>query len=434
MPDPISNPQAQAIAQSAKASGLANLLKGGPVKGQVISTTADKAEVLLNGKQFTLPTKGAPLKAGQQILARLVGGQVSLAPFSASAASQSALAQSQTIFSQLQQLGIQGGNAQVIAQALLQAGVPINKQIILELAKILPQIGSDQAASLAFLLSRGLPVNSAMAAWFTYILKPRPSIEKSFGRLRTALNDFINDKGLQDSIPNEMFDAIKEIGEQLDRRFSNMRGQSTEEFEKEVADWFKRALSTLESRMQGGQGDPDDVILRLIRLLQQLKPYISDAGLLERWQTVLEATKDAHESLTTQAVKNLPQQSAESPVFFGQVPIKVDGEEQTLEFRYRRNANHDGGALEVRVELSALGQVYTHMIWREPSLRVAVNVESEPIKHHVEQALEELADALAQQGFQLDSLKVNLGDIPDTLEPETKTEDFQTVSGLDMRA
>ena len=433
MPDPVSHPQAQAIAQSAKASGLAKLLQGGPMKGQVLSSASGKAEVLIGGKQYTLPTKGQALRSGQQVLARLIGGQISLAPFS-SAAPQTDTSQGKAVASQLQQLGVQGANAQVIAQALLQAGVPLNKTVLMELAKMLPQIGGDQVASLVFLLSRGLPVNAAMTAWFTYILKPRPSMEKSFERLRGALKDFIGGRELLDSLPTELLDALDEIGEQLERRFANMQGQSSADFEKEIAEWFKRALSTLESRMQGGKGDPDDVLLRLIRILQQLKPHIQDVELLERWQALHEAAREAHESITTQAVKNLTQQSAEAPVFFGQVPVTVDGEKHTLEFRYRRNANHEGGVLELRVELSALGPIYTHMIWRKPSLRVAVNVESEPVKLYLEQTLDELADALSTQGFQLDSLKINLGAIPDSLEPEDEAEADQFVSGLDMRA
>ncbi|MDP8245706.1 MAG: flagellar hook-length control protein FliK [Candidatus Hinthialibacter antarcticus] len=434
MPDPVSHPQAQAIAHQAKASGLAKLLQSGPMKGQVLSSAKGQAEVLIGGKQYTLSTKGQAFRAGQQVLARLVGGQVSLAPFSVSAPPADS-SQSQALASQLQQLGVQGATAQVIAQALLQAGVPLNKSVLTELINILPQISADQMASLAFLLSRGMPVNAAMAAWFTYILKPRPSMEKSFERLRSAFKDFTGDRELLGSLPTELLDALDEVGEQLERRFANMQGQSNADFEKEIAEWFKRALSTLESRLQGGKGDPDDVLLRLIRLLQDLKPHIKDAELIERWQALHDAARDAHESLTAQAVRNIPQQSGEAPVFFGQVPIQVDGDERTLEFRYRREHDQDGGTLDLRIELSALGPLHTHMLWRKPSLRVAILVESDDVQQHLDAMLHQLADGLKNMGFKVDSLQVRVGDVPETLEPQPLQETFYEVpSGLDMRA
>lgn len=432
MPDPIQHPQAQAISQQAKASGIAKLLQGGPAKAQVLSSANGKTEVLIGGKQYSINTKGLAFRSGQQVLARLVGGQISLAPFSST--SQVDAQQSQTIASQLQQLGVKGGNAQIIAQALLQAGIPLNKSVLIELANVLPQITNDQMASLAFLLSRGMPVNAALTAWFAYILKPRPSLEKSFERLRSAFKDYTGEQEFLDSLPTELLDALDEIGEQLERRHTNLKGQANPDFEKELSEWFQRALSSLESRLQGGKGDVDDVLLRLIRLLQELKPFIQDESLLEKWQALHEAVRDAHEAVTAQAVKNIPQQSGEAPVFYGQIPVRVDDEEHTLEFRYRKGDDNEGGALDLRVNMTALGSLYTHLLWRKPSLRIAIHVESEDVQQHLETSSNELADGLNTAGFKVDSIQVRVGNIPDSLEPQLPQEALpELTTGLDMR-
>jgi hypothetical protein len=128
---PILSQQSQAFSLQVKSAGLAAFLKSAPQRGTIVSSADGKTVIQFQKRKFTVETGGTLFQSGQQVLAREMDGKVLLKPLATSAAQTSSTSASDNSVTQfLAQSGISEGNAELVAQALLKAGIPLDARVL----------------------------------------------------------------------------------------------------------------------------------------------------------------------------------------------------------------------------------------------------------------------------------------------------------------
>lgn len=447
MPDPVQNPQAQLIARHATASGITELLRGGSQIGQVASTHSNgRVDIQLQGRSFQFDAKGMPLKEGQYVQMRLSGGQVVLEQTGAQTEARSTGAETvrpAPLSAQLSQMGVQGPAAQVIAQALIQAGVPLDRAVMQELSNLLPQAAANQASALAFLFSRGLPISPSMATWALRLLSARPRIGHSLDRLMESLSDLENEAMDEEQEQTRARVAeISNLRERLYRHQHTFSDSGEPPDMEEIEAFIRQALASPESLLAVSKDDDPDslgaTVIRLLRVLLDLKPLISDPRLATLLQQATENTQSLHEQLASLAFRNIPTETQDqTQSFYIQIPLRGENDSRELEVAYYpRRDRDDAGRVELRVELSHLGAIHAGLLWEKPQLDVNLSVETEETLERIDSALNDLRKGLQQLGFHVRSLRVAVGEIPSSIEPMPRPDapiDDTQLSGLDIR-
>ena len=432
--------------------GLSKVAAGRPVSGQIISDEGGgRATVMIGGRQLTLNLGTGRVSVGQSFTAQLAGGRlvISLGSQQTSVPVESLVGQSvpRPLPAILSSLGAPTTpSAQVIAQSLLAAQIPLSAEVIKVLAEILPQITSKDAAVLVFLFSRGLPIRAEMFPTIQRLMGNRSKIGQGLAELDQGLDrlerklDALEDRVVAIQRRQELADRRRN----LSREFLGWTGDDSEEEKKQLAKGMEEAVERQSSsaeavRFAGADGarlalSVYDLYIYLLALQQ-----IEGLGLEISISSVLDKVNNLYEALAGQNLHNLPQDDPEQPhTFFFQVPIILEGEARTLELAYRQHSRHpeDGGVLTIRLELSQLGPIKIALDIRNEMLSVTITVTSADLKARIEPELGILQEALDNAGFRVASIGVVHGVVPSTLReevPETAVLS-RPPRGLDLRA
>lgn len=451
MVDPIAS-QAQFITQQALSSGLSVLLRQGPQQGTVVSQQpGGKTTFVFNGRTFTLEAQSANLKPGDPVLAKLEEGRFVLEVMARSsdpAASPSSAAAPRSIGTVLANMGLSGQNVQMLAQALIQAGIPLDRSALKELAQILPQLSGNQLTALTFVLSRGMPVNPAILAMVVQLFTLKPRIADTANSTLTKLKDL--DKKLSKDEEDEsdpVLDAsqrrkLREAHEAVERAIPRPRNDANSEDadpDKALENLLRSALASPEALIQkNGLGHIQslgEAVVQLLTLLMELKPLFANSIYAQLFASLFQDVKTLHETLTAQALKNLPPQSGDgfTPIFI-QIPIRSDEKNRQLELRYSpKGKNKKTGNLDFLVDLSNLGPIHIAIQWEHPRITISLTTSDPAARDFIQPLLDELNELLRQKGFLVQSLGVAVGEIPETLKPEEATA-AGALNGVDIRA
>jgi len=444
MTDPIQSQAAQRLAPTALLSGSSSALKGGTQLGTVVSMQAEgKAVVSFQGRMYTAETQGADLKAGQQVLARLVGDRLVLdlsTTRNEPAASAPAIA-SRTLAAILSNLGVSGTAAEVIARALMQAGIPLDKTALKELAQVLPNLQPESAAALSFMFSRGLPISESLVSILTQLFGPKPKLSETTEKLISSLVSWDEDLEQEESaaIPSEVRQKLKELRENLEQLILPLRSQSDPKNKENLEALFRALLASPEAQIQNPSGSHKnplgETLVRLLSLLMDLSPIVSGTDHNEKVAELVKQATLLHETLAGQAAQNLPSIREETPpVLFFQIPFRDGQETKELEVRYRaKDREGKSGTLDLRLDLSKLGPMHIAIGWDQTRLSLRFLVEDASAAEHLKSGMEELRKALLQQGFLLETVGVHVGEVPDTLRPEEPSGIQSKFTGFDIR-
>ncbi|MBD3268325.1 hypothetical protein GF373_16790, partial [bacterium] len=434
MLDPLAGANAQLISAQAKAEGLAALLKGGAQTGTVVSQQADgKATISFQGKSYTLNTQGMDLQAGRQVLARLVGDQILLQLLPQKGEGQAAAGgaeASRGLATQLANMGVTESNAQVIAQALLKAGMPLDQTALKELANLLPQAQANQMAALSFLMGRGLPINPTIAMYFIQLFSPKPKPSANANKLLDNLKKAERDFEEEDELPisPDQRRELKKRRQDLEHHLPAMRQWIGPHGEQELENHARAALTSPETALlqlqEGGGEGLHTTLVKLLSLLMKLQPFFIGTPHADLFASLIHQATELHETLVGQAVKNLPHQSGDSaPYVFFQIPYMDEGQLRDLDVKYReKRKDKKAGVLDVRLEMSKLGPLQVSIQWDHPNLSLSLAVTNEKAAQFLEGALGELKQMLTDKGFHVNSIGVIVADVPDTLAEEEEME------------
>lgn len=447
MVDPIAS-QAQFISQQALSSGLTVLLKQGPQQGTALSQQpGGKMTFVFNGRTFSLDVQNANLKPGDTVLAKLVDSRLVLellARSSESAAPQPGASAPRSIATVLANMGLSGQNIQVLAQAFIQAGIPLDRTALKELAQILPQLSSEQVSTLTFLLSRGVAMNPAIVALLTNLFAPKPRISETTNNVLAKLKEL--DKKLKEEDEDESDPVLnasqrrklREAHEIVERMIPQPHRQTAADPEKELEEFLRAALATPEALIQqsltGDIQSLGEAIVQLLAVLLELAPLFENSPHSQLFASLFLEVKQLHEILSSQALYNLPPQSSDGfyPVFI-QIPISDNEKNRQFELRYTpKGKSKKSGNLDFLVDFSSLGKIHVAIQWEQPRISVSLVVTDPKVREFIQPLLDELNELLRQKGFQVQSLGVAVGEVPDTLKPENK-ENAAALNGLDIR-
>ena len=447
MVDPIAS-QAQIITQQALNSGLSALLKQGPQSGTLAQSTGGKMALLIQGRTFTLDMQGANLKSGDAVLARLVDGKLVLEQQGRSAdpTSAASTSASRSLGAVLANLGVSGSNSQILAQAFLQAGIPLDQTALKDLAQFLPQLSSGNVAALSFLFSRGIATSPPIVAMLTHMFSPKPEIAKTTNNVLAKLKSL--EKKL-DAEPDDEGDAIlnasqrrrlREAHGAMQHNMLPMHDQTDPKQEKELEDFLRAALASPEALLLQNPGMDiktfGEAIIQLLSLLLTLQPLFELSPHAAAFASLFQDVQTLHESLIAQAIHNLPPQSSESayPVFV-QIPYMDNDEERQLELRFTpKDKKKKNGAIDLRLDLSNLGPMHIAIQWDHPHISLNIVVTNPEIQQFIQSALDELKTTLQDNGFDIQSIGVNVGEVARTLKPIHDNQKTINARGLDIRA
>lgn len=436
---PILSQQSQAFSLQVKSAGLAAFLKSAPQRGTIVSSADGKTVIQFQKRKFTVETGGTRFQSGQQVLAREMDGKVLLKPLATSAAQTSSTSASDNSVTQfLAQSGISEGNAELVAQALLKAGIPLDARVLQEVARLLPQLSAQHIPALAFLLSRGLPINQTLVALLSQLLSLRTQPGKNLNRLFSDLERL--EQSLQSGniqLPSLDRKQLSELRQALQRQWVSLNELVQSGDEQELEQLIRAFLATPEALLQSGGGAGNSfgaITLRLLIHLMELQHKITDPQHGEQLQTLIRQTQQLHNILSTQALQNLQEQSAEqAALVFITIPYRDGDRGRDLEVLYRkREDREDAGSLSLRLEFSSLGTMHIGIQWMKPQLLVAITVENESVQEMLNQGLQELRMALQEKGFTVSSLSTRVGVVPETLKPAEETNPPQTFR-IDLR-
>ena len=426
MPDPI-NIQAQVIATQAKSAGLGQLLQSGPKQGQVMANrSGGQTEVMVQGRTYQLQTQGKPLQAGQNIQLRLAGGRIVIEPQQPSAQTNATLSTSEaksSLSNALSQMGFSGEQAQSIASALVQAGIPLDKQVMQELSQLLPQMQQGQAAALSWLISRGMPISASMVTWMTRLLGQPPRLGEKMNSLMASLRDI---GGWLDSesedIPHQRIGEYQETEGRMRQALQYAAPEKGLPTDDDIEAMLMQLLATPEALLSKN-ADSDalgPLLLRMLRLLAELEQYAQRPELRALIQQALEQTRSLHEQLTSQALRNQPsEQTLQQPVYYLQAPLDPQSALKRFELRYEPRRDRDkAGRLEIALEMTNLGEVHAGFTWQHPQLQIALVVSSPETETLLNEHIEMLKTELNESGFQVSFIQVRLGEVPESLEPQ----------------
>ncbi len=443
MPDPVPVQTAQLLAQTVKSSALMALLKSGPQRGVVTSQQQDRAEVNIRGHKVNVDAKALNLKVGQQVLAKLSGGKIHIQPQHqgqalSGQASSGTESGAKAVAQALAQMGLSGSNFEMLAQALVRAGIPLNPLVLKELAQVLPQLSANQLSSLQFLLSRGMPINSSILSLITQLFSQKQKPGQAMDQLLSSLDQL--DRNIDEeewAIDPEKRRQLRDHRQALARQFIDMNALASAKDEQELQQLIKNMLTSAEAGLQKGSssGTLGETLLRLITLLMELQAQTEDPKLLETLQKLIQQAQQLHENFSAQHLKNVPPQGQEAfPTIFLQVPFREGEDTRDLELRYQKEDEVEKGSLDLRFELSAFGPMWINFNWHSPQLTVSIVTEKQEVQAFLEPMLEELQKALEDKGFVSPNLTVRVDEVPESLEPEPLEDEIDQVNGLDLRA
>lgn len=435
--------------QQALSSGLAGLLQDGPLQGKVLSNLpSGKMTIALQSRTFALDAPGSNFRAGDAVTVRIVEGRLELELMGRAArldSPSSSEAPARSLGASLANMGLSGSNVQILAQALLQAGIPLDPAALRELAQVFPQLHSEQMTSLSFLFSRGLPFNPAIVSILAQLFMPRPRISETINRVIDRLNE-IGRKldGDEDSGADPVLDAsqrrkLRDAQEALERSIFHLREQCDPQQEREFDEILAAALASPEALIQqhpsGAEISLGESVVHLFVLLMDLWPDIEPGAHAQLFAILMQDVQQLHETLAGQAIQNLPPQSgAEFHPIFVQIPINVDGQNHQLEIRYKpKGKKRKSGQLDFRIELSRLGAIHTAIQWDHPRISVTLTTADSSVQKFIQTALDELKDLLQNKGFQVQSIGAIVGEVPPQLNRREK-EKMSTPESLDLRA
>ncbi len=463
--DPIAG-QLLNLSNTAADTSLARLLSGGSQAGRILGDLGGgKASVLLGGRVFQLDLGMARIPVGQALLARLVGGQlqISLTGSQTGSGSQSAnqlgTVAARPMAAILGEFGLPSSvTNSAVASALMAAGMPLTRDVILALARALGEVEQDQSGALAFLLGRGLPISPEMLANTSRLLSQRFTLGDSLAKIMQGLrglDESLEELG-EDIIPISRKQRFQEHGEQLAKHRQSWpqpessgdednleeskpaAAELADKLEKQEGEHRKNPEAAIVAGKPPDQNDLAGVLLLLQQDLAALQALIDAQGLNINLTSLLVLTQDTYEALAGERLGNIPKKDSDTPpVYYFSVPIQFEGEDRTLEFLFRQYSNRkeEGGDLILRFELSNLGPIRLQLGWREGMVTFTMRVQDEPTAESVRPELEKLQQALLGAGFRTGQLRVQSGYVPETLREEIDP-DFvppEDPQGLDVR-
>ena len=442
MADPVSSQQAVSIAQQAFASGLKTLLQTGAQQGRVLSTQpGGKAVISFGAKPFLIDVQGKPLQPGQEVTARLVGERILIQPQAAQADAslQSAGTGVKSLASVLSNLGISGANAQVIAQAFAQAGIPLDRTALKALTQALPNITEGDIAALTFLLARGLPLSDTIIAFLGRLLAPKGKLsettEKTLNSLK-KLEDKLEDQEEEDTIlPLETRRRFGQFREELERRLLSFQNHSNEEFQEEIEDFLRSLLNSPEALLlKGGKQSFGEWIVRLLTFLHEIAPLLEGTHHASLLSQLIDQTTQLHESLSGQALLNLPAlEQDQGAVFYFQAPYRDGEDTRNLEIRYQPGDEEaNTGSIDFLLEMTRLGPMKIALQWNKPNLSLSILTQEEAVADYLKTGSDELQKALQSLGFHVESIGVHTGMVPDSLAPKMDSISPQMITGFDI--
>ncbi len=440
----------QALKGGASDASLVRLLSGGSQVGRIVADLGGgRASVNLGGRLFPLDLGMGRIPVGRGIVARMVNGQLQIALTQSASGAGAADAAMGTVSARgaasvLGDFGLPSSITNAgVASALIAAGIPLTRDLILNLARAVGQMEPAQVGALAFLLGRQLPISQEVLADVQRLLQRRQNFSRNLGRILDGLKNLDGELGdLDDEImPVARRHSFQDHREELARHRqqwpTNGDGESEEspEVDAEGAETSKFAdklqkeeaehRESVESVLVAGQPPPPESLAGRLLLLHQdliaLQAQLDLLGLAPNLTSLLILTQNAYESLAGERLANLPKQDAEEPpVYFFTLPFVSEGEESVLEFLYRQHTHNreDGGDLVLRMELSGLGPTRLQLGWRNGILTFGMRVEEAAVAERVEPHLEALKEALIAAGFRVADVRVDSGYVPETLRTE----------------
>jgi len=388
------------------------------------------------GRPYPSDVKGLEQKLNQPALTRLSGDQTPPEENQSPAASAS-----RTIGSALAGMGLPQANAQLVAQALLAAGIPLDRAVLKELSQLLRNLTGDQVSALSFLFSRGLPVSESLVSFVAHLFAQRRPPAQTAERLLTELEE-LDEAWKKDDNQSVSPDARRKLNEfrrLMQNLMPSLRDSSSPKFQEALEEYLRSALKSPEALIQNPGGKEakafGELAVRLLSLLLELQPILETTKYGGALHSLIELAKTLHESLSVQALRNLPpQENANAAPYFLQVPLRGDGEAKNLELLYKpKGQEKKSASLEFRVEMSKLGLIHAAMQWNHPRLALYLTTNSEKTRQFLETALDELKEALLRKGFFMEAISAKMGEIPDTLQPENPTPFPILTKGLDIR-
>ncbi len=423
-------------------ANLARLLESGSQSARVLSQQAGgKTAVTIQGRVFHLDLKGSVARPGDQLMLRLAGDQIVVEHKGQGKDTSSQSQAARSLTNTLSNMGLNQPNVKVIAQALLQAGMPLQQHALQELAQQLRNLSQNQLSTLAFLFSRGLPVSESLVSLFAGLFSQRSHIGPKTEKVLNSLREWIDelDEGDEESISEPSLKQLREHLKHFESNIPVLHPFSDQQFEEELKQLIQSALTTPEVMLQEGKGDMmkslSESLLRLYLLLLELKPQLENTPQADKLNGLIEQVKSLHENLSTQVLQNLPPQEAgqAAPIYL-QLPFKEGDQNRELELVYKpKHDTEKAGSLDLRFELTAFGAVAAGFVWNHPQLTVDLVFEKEEFVEFVSSAVDELKEALNNKGFQVTAINVKTGDVPDRLEPETSLPGNSTEQGFDVR-
>lgn len=442
MVEPLANFIQTALSQKSLSGGLEQLLQSGSQRGLV--QQGNDGKTFINIKSFQLPLQSnqnaqANLQPGQQVAVRLQNGQIVIEPIitKPTTSTEANTEASRSIAAILNQLGVNSPPAQVAAQALLQSNIPLNAQVIQDLAQAFPQLNPESLQALVFLISRRLPISDSMLYWMTRMNARRENV----GKLSQSITQDLDE--LQQQLAEDEGDEIKQIRgnlgefhEQLQREFLGFQHQDSEEIEDDLKQAVQHALRSAEAVLSGGAGNRtlSETIVRLLAYLIQLQAQFEHSPHLPLLHELTAKVEAMQEALSAQSIQHIPaDDGAGEHALFLSLPVWKDHEGDQLELLYKPSGeNQKAGALDVRVDLSNLGPLLLHFGWNHPQLNIDIKTERGAIKAFLQDHIKELQDGLSSLGFNINRVDVSDGDIPPTLKPEPEPL-HANPSGIDVK-
>jgi len=439
MPKPVSAQQAVLLANQIKSNALTAILKSGAQRGQVVSQQGSKTILNFSGKRISVDLKALNLKPGQLVNARMEGGRILIQPQARQSqpSTNTSQANPNSISNALSQMGLKGAQFETLANALVQAGIPLDKTALKQLAQFLPQANPDQMAALQFLFARGLPVSPSLVSLLSQILNQRRKPSEHLDKLLQQLDDLDHDlDALDEDIVEELRKRFQDHRENLQQQLRQNHPGQAEQNKDDFTRQIQKALQSLEALLQEQDKKSVERIIR--HLLQDIRWALSqttDPKLTSKLEALLHSVEQIQQAQSSSHLGNIPSHADTSPTLFMQLPYQENGHSKEMELRYKKESDdHSQGTLDLRLEFSNLGPVHINMLWQKPALTITFHVERESIKDWLEPHLQTLEAALQNKGLTPSGITIKVAEIPATLQPDTPHTTPTTSSGFDIQA
>ena len=445
MTDPIQPPSGQILAQQALTRGLQNLLQSGPQRGLVTQVQPDgRVTLQLQAGSYQVQLESNTLRPGQAVLLRLAGEQVViefLADRSESPPSSPPVPR--TLSNLLAQWGLSGAPPEIIAQALLQSGIPLEQTVLRDLAQLLPNVQTDALFALVFLLSRRFPISESLVLLLAQIFSRRPRVGESTNKILQNLERLEEELEEGDGEKEEVQEIRRNLHQfrhEMEQFVIPLRPEADPEYAEELAAAIQQLLQTVEAllggKIQAGPASLQETLLRLLAYLLTLQTTLAGTPYHPWIMQLIEQVKELQESLHGQILRNVSPADKDAPhVFYFQLPLREGDKIKHLEVRYEsKNRDRQSGTLDLRIELSGLGPLLISLQWQHPWLSITLVTPSTDVRTWLERELEALKESLQQLGYQVMQLNVVQREIPDSLQPEDLETGLRIPAGVDLKA